>query len=233
MQIDVSIESRGNVRLQDPQGQAELDVALKATKKPGQDLAVAGSIRAIRGTLTLQNRPFKVERAVVTMPGVPEKPMLVDVRAAYEMSDHEITLVLIVTGAASNPRISLESIPPMPPSDALSYLIFGGPAASLTKEQYLAVGVQGVGGMTDQKVGEVLGAALPYLSKSGASGPSAGIRKEIVKNVSVSYGRRLNEITGQYEKQAVIEYKVNRHLSIESQIAPRNTGADAFFNYEW
>jgi len=90
-----------------------------------------------------------------------------------------------------------------------------------------------VGGLTDQKVGEVLGAALPYVSSSGASGPSAGIRKEITKNVIVSYGRKLNEITGQYESQAVIEYKVNRHLSIDSQIAPRNTGADVLYNYEW
>ena len=116
----------------------------------------------------------------------------------------------------------------------MSYLVFGGPAASLSKEQYLALGAQGVGGaLTNQKVGEVLGAALPYLAKTGQSGPSAGIKKEITKNVSVSYGRRLNEITGQYESQAEIEYKVNRHLSVDSQIAPRNTGADVLYNYEW
>lgn len=234
MQIDVPIESHGNVLLKDPKGQAELAIALKAIKKPGQELAVGGTIRAIKGTLTVENRPFQVQRAIVTMPGVPDKPILVDVRATHEMSDHDITLVLMVTGTTSNPQISLQSIPPLPPSDALSYLVFGGPAASLTKEQYLALGVQGgVGGITNQKVGEVLGAALPYISKSGASGPSAGIRKEITKNVSVSYGRKLNEITGQYESQAVIEYKVNRHLSVDSQIAPRNTGADVLYNYEW
>lgn len=233
MQIDVPIESHGNVRLKDPKGQVELAVALKATKKPGQELAVAGTIRTLQGTLTVENRPFKVERAVVTLPGVPDKPMLVDVRADYEMENHEIILLLRVTGTTSNPQVSLESIPPLPSSDALSYLIFGGPAASLTKEQYLALGVQGVGGISNQKVGEVLGAALPYISKSGASGPSAGIRKEITKNVSVSYGRKLSETTGQYQSQAVIEYKINRHLSVDSEIAPRNTGADVLYNYEW
>ncbi len=234
MQIDVSIESHGNVRLKDPQGQAELAIDLKATKKPGRELAVGGTIRALKGTLTIENRPFKVERAVVTVPGVPDQPMRVDVRAVYKMDDHEITLVLIVQGATSNPQISLESIPASTPSDALSYLIFGGPAASLTKEQYLALGVQGgVGGMTTQKVGAILGAALPYLSKSGASGPSPGIKKEITKNISISYGQKLNETTAQYESQAVIEYKVNRHLSVDSEIAPRNTGADMLYNYEW
>jgi autotransporter translocation and assembly factor TamB len=234
MQIDLPITSHGNVVLKDPKGQADLAVALKVTKKPGQDLAMGGTIRAIKGTLTIENNPFKVVRALVTMPGVPDKPILLDVKAIHQMDNRDITLVLLVTGTTANPQISLESAPPMPPEDCLSYLIFGGPAASLTKEQYLAMGAQGVGGaLTNQKVGQLLGAALPYLSKSGASGPSAGIRKEITKNVSVSYGRKLNEITGQYESQAVIEYKVNRHLSVDSQIAPRNTGADVLYNYEW
>ena len=234
MQVDIPITSHGNVRLKDPQGQAELAVALKVTKKAGQELAVGGTIRAIKGTITVENNPFKIERATVTLPGVPDKPVLLDIRATHEMNNHDITLVLLVTGTGTNPKVSLESSPPLPPTDAMSYLIFGGPAASLTKDQYLALGAQGVGGiLTSQKVGEVLGAALPYLAKTGQSGPSAGIKKEIGKNVSVSYGKKLNEITGQYESQAEIEYKVNRHLSVDSQIAPRNTGADVLYNYEW
>ncbi|MCL4501199.1 MAG: translocation/assembly module TamB domain-containing protein, partial [Deltaproteobacteria bacterium] len=46
MQIDLPITSHGNVRLKDPQGQAELAIALRATKKAGQELAVGGTIRA-------------------------------------------------------------------------------------------------------------------------------------------------------------------------------------------
>ena len=98
MQIDLPITSHGNVRLKDPKGQAELAVALKATKKPGQELAVGGTIRAIKGTITVENNPFKVERAIVTLPGVPDKPILVDVRATHEMNNHDITLILLVTG---------------------------------------------------------------------------------------------------------------------------------------
>ncbi len=234
MQIDVSIESHGNVLLKDTKGQADLAIDLKAAKKPGQELAVAGTIRALKGTLTVENRLFKVERAVVTLPAVPGKPMLVDVRATYAMSDHDITLVLVVTGTTSNPQISLESNPSLPPTDVLSYLVFGGPAASLTTSQCLSLGVQGVGGgLTNQTVGQVLGAALPYLSKNGASGPSVGIKKQITPNTSISYGQNLNEITGQYEKQVIIEYKINRNLSLDSQYSPRNPGADALYNYEW
>ncbi len=234
MAIDVSIASRGNVRLKDTKGQAELAIDLKAAKKPGQELAVGGTIRALKGTLTVENRSFTVERALVTLPGVPDKPMLVDVRAFYEMPTHDIIIVLLVTGTTANPKISLESIPPAPPSDVLSYLVFGGPAASLTTSQYLSLGAQSVGGsLTNQTVGEALGAALPYLSKNGASGPAAGLKKQITPNTTISYGQNLNEITGQYEKQAVIEYKVNRNLSLDSQIAPRNPGADVLYNYEW
>jgi translocation and assembly module TamB len=230
MQIDVAIDSRGNVRVKDPKGTVELAIALKATKKRGRDLAMGGAIRALKGTLTIENRPFKVERAIITMPGVPDRPVMVDVKANHKMDDHDITLVLLVKGPTSNPQVTLESIPPLPPADTLSYLVFGAPAATLTKEQYLTLGLQGLGGLTDQKVGEVLGTALPFISKSGGS---AMLRKQIIKNVSVTYGRKLNETTGQYESQAGIEYKINRHLSIDSQIAPRNSGADVLFNYEW
>ena len=63
--------------------------------------------------------------------------------------------------------------------------------------------------------------------------PTVGIGKEIVKNVSVFAGRNLNEERGVYEHQVGIQYKVNKHLSIESQMGPRNSGADVIFNYDF
>jgi hypothetical protein len=46
-------------------------------------------------------------------------------------------------------------------------------------------------------------------------------------------GRNFNEERGVYERQVGIEYKFHKNWTIESQIGPRNTGADVFFNYDF
>jgi hypothetical protein len=63
--------------------------------------------------------------------------------------------------------------------------------------------------------------------------PTVGVGKEITKNVSVFAGRNLNEERGVYEQQVGIQYKVNKNLSVESQLGHRNSGADVLFNYDF
>jgi len=240
MSIDVAIEAPGNVFLKDPVGKVELSAHLKALKKAGKKLALGGDIRALHGTLDIEEKPFKVERAILTMPGVPGKPILVDAKATHEMDD--ITLVLAVNGTLTNPQIHLESLPPLPPADVLSYLVFGAPAATLSKEQYFALGAQQLGvlgGISTGKINEILGSTLPFLGsfkvKSGlVSGrPTVGVETEVTKNVSIFAGRNLNEERGTYEQQVGVQYKFNKNLSVESQFGTRNSGADVYFNYDF
>ncbi len=241
MRVDVSLESPGNVWLKDPVGQVELTGKLKAIKKPDQKMVLGGEIRALKGTVDVQEREFKVERASMFLPGVPGQPITVEGNATHKMD--EITLVLAVTGTVTNPNIRLESQPPLPPADVLSYLVFGAPTASLTKDQYYALGAQTLGvlgGITSKKISELLGGSVPFLSggvavKSGTAGGRAtlGVEKKITQNVSVSYQRNFNEERGQYERQVHIDYKINKNFSVESQLGTRNSGADVFFNYDF
>jgi autotransporter translocation and assembly factor TamB len=240
LKVDVTLDNTGNAWLIDPMGKVEMIAHLKIKKDPGQKLAMGGEVRALQGSLDIEQRTFTVKRAVLRMPGVPGKPITIDGNAVHEMDD--ITLVLNVNGTMSNPQIRLESLPPLPPADVLAYLVFGAPAATLTKDQYMALGVQQLGvlgGISAGKISEILGSTIPFLSgiqvKSGMVGgrPTVGVGKEVVKNVSVFVGRNLNEERGVYEQQVGIQYKVNKHLSIESQIGQRNSGADVLFNYDF
>jgi autotransporter translocation and assembly factor TamB len=241
LRADVAIDSPGHIWLKDPIGEVEMAGKLKATKQPGQKLALRGEIHALKGTVDVQDRDFKVERAVMKLPGIPGQPVTVDGKAVHVMD--EITLVLTVTGSVSNPNIRLESLPPLPPSDVLAYLVFGAPTARLTKEQYYALGAQtlgGLGGLTSKKMGELVGSSLPFLGggvavKSGMVGERAtlGVEKKLTQNVSVSYQRNFNEERGQYERQVVIDYKINKNFSVESQLGTRNSGADVFFNHDF
>ena len=240
LRVDVTLENSGNAWLIDPMGKVEMTAHLKIRKDPGQKLAMGGEVRALKGTLDIEERPFTVKRAVLRLPGVAGKPITIDGKAVHEMDD--ITLVLNVNGTMSNVQIRLESLPPLPPADVLSYLVFGAPAATLTKDQYMALGAQQLGvlgGISSGKLSEILGSTIPFLSgikvKSGMVGgrPTVGVGKEVTKNVSVFVGRNLNEERGVYEQQVGIQYKVNKHLSIESQIGQRNSGADVLFNYDF
>jgi len=240
LRLDVTIENTGDAWLIDPMGKVEMIAHLKARKNPGQKLTMVGEIRALRGSLDIQDRPFTVERASLLLPGVAGKPITINGKAVHEMDD--ITLVLTVTGSLTNPQIHLESLPPLPPADLLSYLAFGAPSATLSKEQYMALGAQQLGvlgGITPKKIDEILGSTFPFLSglklRSGivAGRPTVGVGKEIVKNVSVFVERNLNEERGVYEQQVGIQYKVNKHLSLESQLGHRNSGADVLFNYDF
>jgi autotransporter translocation and assembly factor TamB len=240
LRVNVAIDSPGNAWLIDPMGKVELTAHLKARKDPGQKLVLGGQIKALQGSLDIEQKAFKVDRASLTLPGVPAKPILVDVKATHAMDD--ITLVLTVNGTVTNPQIHLESLPPLPPADVLSYLVFGAPAATLSKEQYLALGAQQLGvlgGISSEKLSEILGSTIPFLSglklKTGlVSGrPMVGVEKEVAKNVSIFVGRNYNEERGVYERQVGIEYKFNKNLSIESQVGTRNSGADVFYNYDF
>jgi translocation and assembly module TamB len=241
MAIDVSVEAPGGVWLKDPMGQVELTANLKIKKAPDRELALGGEIRSLHGTLEVEGKEFKVERAILTLPGAPHKPIMVDAKASRPMEDADITIVVMVNGTLTNPQIHLESLPPLPPTDVLSYLVFGAPAATLSRDQYLAFAAQYglLGGGGGNKLGEILGSTIPFLSgikvKTGmVSGrPTVGVEKKLMKNVSVFVSRNLNEERGVYENQAGIQYKINRNLSVESQVGTRNSGADVFFNYDF
>jgi translocation and assembly module TamB len=240
LRVDITLKNSGNAWLVDPIGKVEMIANLKIRKDPGQKLTMAGEVRALQGTMDIEERAFTIKQALLQMPGVAGKPITVDGKAVHEMDD--ITLVLTVKGTMSNPMIRLESLPPLPPADVLSYLVFGAPSATLNKEQYMALGAQQLGvlgGISANKISEILGSAIPFLGgikvKSGMLGgrPTVGVGKEVVKNVSVFVGRNLNEERGVYEQQVGIQYKVNKHLSVESQIGQRNSGADVLFNYDF
>ena len=240
LRVDVTLENSGHAWLVDRMGKVEMVAHLKIKKEPGQKLTMAGEVRALEGTLDIEDRTFTVKRALLRLPGVSGKPITIDANAVHEMD--EITLVLNVSGTMSNPIIRLESLPPLPPADVLSYLLFGAPSATLNKEQYMAMGAQQLGvlgGISSSKLSEILGSTIPFLSgikvKSAMLGgrPTVGVGKEVVKNVSVFVGRNLNEERGVYEQQVGVQYKVNKHLSVESQLGPRNSGADVLFNYDF
>ena len=240
LEMEIVLESPGGAWLKDKRLTVELAGTLTARKKPGESVYIAGALRSLQGTYELQGRPFKIERAEIRCPGKPKGEVTLDGRATHEFSG--LTLILAATGPANKPQVRMESIPPLPPADLLAYLVFGRPAQTLTREEYLSVGQQTMGilgGITAAKLQEILGQDFPLvgnvsLKSSQIEGrQTVGVVKPITKDVTVSFERKTSPLYRDDTNQVRVEYKVNKYLSLESQVGQRNSGGDVLFNLDF
>jgi translocation and assembly module TamB len=240
LQMDLALEAPGGAWVRDKRLQVQLAGTLRVRKEKGEPLYFAGALHSLKGTYELQGRPFKIERADIRFPGKPQGDVTLEGRASHEISG--TTLVLIASGPATKPQVRMESIPPLPPQDQLAYLVFGRPAQSLSQEEFRSVGQQAVGivgGISAQKFQEILGRDFPLVGnvqmRSGQSEGRqiVGVAKPITKDITVSFERKTSPLYRDDTNQVRLEYKVNKYLSLETQMGQRNSGGDVFFNWDF
>ena len=200
------------------------------------DLYAKGLLRMKGGTLEVQGREFKVSRGEVHLPGTPGAAVTTTMRAVSKLSD--ITLILDVHGPVNKPEVDLSSEPPLPPTDVLAYLVFGRPAQALTQQQFRTVGEQvaGVlGGFTAKKLKDFLGKDFPLVGDVYVEGSkeSVGVAKPLTEDLTVTLERKTEPLSRDDSNQVRMNYRLNRHLKVESQLGRRNSGADVFFNLDF
>ncbi len=237
MQVDFTLQSAGEVWVKNKDIQVDLAGSLRVSKAPGEErLAVAGVMRAEKGSIDLQGHAFKVAEGTVTLSGKPGVPATLAGRATSEIE--EVTLMLDVSGPANKPALQFSSNPALPPSDVLSYLVYGRPAAALSREEYNTVGQQAVGalgGVTTQKIKEIFGENTPLVCDLSmrCGEQTVGVSKPLTKQLSVTFEHKTNPLYRDNSEQMRLEYKVNKYLGADSTMGTRNTGGDVLFNYDF
>jgi len=241
LRMDLDLEAPGNVWLKDKRLNVEMAGKIKAMKETDQPALVRGEVHALRGTYDLQGRIFKVEKGIVRLPGRLGEDVTLEGKATHEMAN--ITMILSATGPVSKPQVRLESIPPLPPQDLLAYLLFGRPARSLSREESLSAGQQAagiLGGVTAKKIQEMLGKDFPLVGDVTVRTPTmdtgrqaVGVTKPLTKDLSVGFERKFDPLHRDQSEHAIVEYRVNKYLSVESQMGRRNTGADVLLNLDF
>ncbi len=240
LQMDLTLEAPSGAWIIDKRLRVELAGTLKVQKQPGEPIYLAGTLHTRQGTYELQRNAFKIERGEVRFPGKPHGEVTIEGVATCKISG--ITLILNASGPATKPQVKMESMPPLPPADMLAYLMFGRPAQTLSREEYLTVGQQALGilgGVTAQKIQEILGQDFPLLGnvalKSGQSEgrQTMGIAKPLTKDITVTLERKTSPLYRDDDNQVRLEYKVNKYLSVESQMGRRNSGGDILFNLDF
>jgi translocation and assembly module TamB len=240
LQMDLILETHGGAWIRDKRLKMELTGSLRAKKQRGEPTYVGGELRSLKGTYELQGHAFKIERGEIHFPGKPHGEVTIEGRATHKFSG--LTLILNASGPASKPQVRMESIPPLPPADLLAYLVFGRPAQTLSREEYVTVGQQALGilgGITAKKIQDFLGQDFPLvgnvsLKSSQSEGrQSVGVAKPLTKDITVTFERKTSPLYRDDTNQVRVEYKVNKYLSLESQMGQRNSGGDVLFNLDF
>ena len=127
--LDLKIKAPGEIFIRGRGVDAQLEGDLKVTgtsKKPSVD----GVFKMRRGTLEILSRKVKFKQGVVNFDGVPKREPDLDFKA--EIPTKNITILVAVLGAVSNPQIKLTSNPEKPQDEILSNLLFDKSAGAMT-----------------------------------------------------------------------------------------------------
>jgi translocation and assembly module TamB len=220
--LDLKIKAPGEIFIRGRGVDAQLEGDLKVTgssKKPSVD----GVFKMRRGTLEILSRKVKFKQGVVNFDGVPNREPDLDFKA--EIPTKNITIVVAVLGAVSNPQIKLTSNPEKPQDEILSNLLFDKSAGAMTPLEAVqlansAAQLAGMGGQGPGFMDNIRGSlGLDTLKFSGGdSGPGVEAGSYVADGVYVGVKQGL----GENSSAAVIEYEVTPNITVESDI-----GADS------
>jgi autotransporter translocation and assembly factor TamB len=217
LRVDIHIQAPKNVRIDDPHAKIEVAANMALKKQPGQELAYTGEVRALHGEVFIAGRTFHVSRGVVTLPPEPGAEPTINGRIEYETSS-DVILYAEVTGPVSNPKITLGGEPAISETDWMAYLLYGKPVAYLSREQQSTVSAAGAFG----------GLAARVILKD-----LLGLAPSFTKGLTISYQQSSDLFYREEAYQVVINYRINRHISVQSQVGGRNTGGDVLFNFDF
>lgn len=235
--MDLTLSSPEGAWVRSKRLKVKVAGSLKVGKaKAADEVYAKGVLKIKEGAVDVQGREFQVTRGEVHLPGTPDTPVTATMRAFSKVSD--VTLVLDFHGPVNKPDVELSSEPPLPPADVLAYLVFNRPSQALTQQQFRTMGEQAMGilgGFTAKKLKDFLGKDFPLVGDVYMQGnkESMGVAKPLTKDLTVSFERKTEPLARDDTNQVRMDYRFNRHLTIESQLGRRNSGADVLFKVDF
>lgn len=98
-------------------------------------IAAKGKLELIKGNFVLSGRSFKLNEGTLSFTGRAEEMPYLNLAASMDVKD--ISIITRLKGPLNNPQITLQSIPPLPLSTIMAYLLFGQNLAEINSYQAL------------------------------------------------------------------------------------------------
>ena len=199
---------------------------------------VSGYVSSVRGRVDFLNKRFDIVSGTIQFFGTTPPEPFIDLTA--ECQTKEITAKLTFSGPVKNPKLSLQSDPPLPRDEVLARLLFGRGAAEITPLQALRLATVAksltVGGGREldfiSRTRDFLGLDdLQFESAGqGFDKGSVGIGKYLTEGVYVD----LEKGIGGDPDKASVEIEVTPHLSVESEIrSDKSTGIGVNYRIDY
>ncbi|HEY5598724.1 MAG TPA: translocation/assembly module TamB domain-containing protein, partial [Kiloniellales bacterium] len=186
------------------------------TDKP----VIEGELRLVRGQMTVLTKVFRLRDGTVRFPGGDEIMPTLDVVAEHKAKD--LTVTARINGPATNPAVTLASIPPLPRDEIVSRVLFGKETTQLSALEAAQLGaavaeLSGSGGGTGQVLDfarSLLGVDVLRLEAAGdAAGADVEAGKYLRDDVFVSVKKGVTDESG----TVGVEIELTPNISVESE----------------
>jgi translocation and assembly module TamB len=195
--------------------------------KTGEKMAMYGNVDMNKATYKSYGQDLTVRKGRFMFNGPVDKPWL-DVEAVRVSKDQRTTAILSVTGPLDAPKTHISSEPALPESEALAYLITGGPLNQVSQSE---------GDMVAAAALSYGAGKLSWISDKFGLGEFEVKQGEKLEDTLASVGRYLTPDfyvgtqVGLFNKQAVLvlKRKLTKNINIETQTG---TSQRVKINYE-
>jgi autotransporter translocation and assembly factor TamB len=214
-----------------PIGLGDINVTIggdvRATKKPGEEVRLLGTVNTVRGTYDFQGRRFDIQRdGKIQFVGQPEINPRLDIVAERLISG--VQTQVHVRGTARRPQLTLSSRPPLDEADILSLIIFGQPANALGEGEQVSLAQRAgalASGFVASSLAKSIGNALELDVFEIQTTPDEGVSGS---GGSVTLGEQVGErlffkfrqgFGSQTVSQFILEYQLSDFLRLQTSIA--------------
>ena len=219
-------------------------------KVPGAPITAVGDLRAINGFYTAYGQSLKIDVGDLLFTGGPIENPNINVLATKsiqttQLSDagpglsNKIVVGVRVTGTMNTSKITFYSMPTMPASDVLAYLVFGQDSGSLSdsKVQALSTAAQGAGvpGLSFistlknhlqlNQFGFESDQVYNPQTQTMQQNTSLVLGKNITKNLSASYSIGILIPVNILR----LRYMLSKHWSLQSDASAYGSGGDIVY----
>lgn len=234
--LSLKVNAPRNLWLMGDRANLEIKGDLDLRKSAGLKPTISGTVDSVRGLYKFYGKEFIVQMANLQFQGLPEINPLLDMKTVY--TAREVQIFIFITGTKNAPIITLQSEPPLPQNEIISYLVFGRPAEELNQRE--SATLQGeafalLGRIVATQVLGVFGEKLPVdtiqvrASEQGTSSLELG--KYLTRDVFISFGKEFG-LAG--TEQIRVEYYFYSNLTIETEIrSDERSGIDLIWKKDF
>jgi len=211
--------------------EAKVGGQVEIREAPGEPTTGSGQL-AVSGTYKAYGQDLTIERGRLLFAGTPIDDPRLDILAVRKIEAENVTAQLTVTGTARSPALAISADPPMPQSQAISWLVTGRPLDRLGSGEgdLVQSAARSLGGAAGNLVAKGIGRRLGIDTFGIEQDPTLGssvftIGQYLSPRLYLSYG------VGLFEPGQIVTLRLRVSNSVSVEASQTQTATRAGIEY--